>query len=66
MAEQTIAESIEQCAKEPAKVAVDGMSVESRSIAEQILADQYTKASTAASRNHRGIAFRTLKPGGCG
>jgi hypothetical protein len=66
MAAETIAEAIEKNAKGPARVSVNGLSVESQSIADQIAADQYVKANTAKSRNHRGIAFRALKPGGCG
>ena len=66
MAEPTIAEKIEETAKGPARVTVDGTTVEAQNINDQITAEKHLAASTAASRNHVGLTFRQLKPGACG
>lgn len=62
----TIADKIEENAKSPAKVSVDGMAVDALSIDQQILADKYLAAKNAATKNHCGLTFRQLTPGGCG
>lgn len=62
----TIAEAIDEAAKGPQSVTVDGMSVTAPDIDKLIRADQYAKANTGIEKNHCGLRFRTLKPGGCG
>jgi len=66
MAEKTIAEQIEETAKSPAKVTVDGTTVDGQKIADLIAADQYLQGRTAASRNHFGIRLVKLTPPGGG
>ena len=66
MAAETIADRIEENAKGVASVSVDGVSTTAVDIDKQIRAEQYLAAKTAKARNHCGIVFRTLKPGGCG
>lgn len=48
------------------KVTVDGTTVETMSIDDRIKAAKFAANQTAKARNHRGLAFRTLNPGGCG
>ena len=64
----TIEESIELTATRPAEVRIDntGSTVVSQDISKQIEADKYLSAKSAQSKNHCGLSFRTLKPGGCG
>ena len=62
----TIADKIEENAKGPAKVSTDGLSVDAQAIADQILADKHLAAQSAAAKNHVGLMFRQLVPGGCG
>ena len=63
----TINDKIEQAAKAGfSKVTIDGQSVEAMPIDDQIKAADYLAKQSAASKNHLGLAFRTLKPGGCG
>ena len=66
MAETTIADKIEETAKGPARVSVDGTSVDAQSIDDQITAEKYLAAKSATSKNHMGLSFRQLTPGGCG
>ncbi len=66
MAEETISDAIEETAKGPARVSVDGTDVTAQDIEKQIKADMYLAAKTAQNKNHAGIGFRTLEPGGCG
>lgn len=67
MADETIQTSIEQAAIDGvASVSTDGTSVSSMSIDERIKADAYLKSQAARSRNHLGLVFRKLEPGGCG
>lgn len=66
MAEETIQDRIEQNAKGVARVSVDGTTTDAVDIDKQITADKYLKQQTASSRNHCGLTFRTLTPGGCG
>lgn len=48
------------------KVTVDGQTVEAMPIADRIAAAKHVAGTTAASKNHLGLFFRTLEPGGCG
>jgi len=67
MAAETIADRIEQDATDGVqRVAVDGVSVDSMSIADRIMADEYLAKKASATKNHCGLTFRTLTPGGCG
>lgn len=63
----TVSEAIEAAAIEGvSRVSVDGTSVDSMSIQDMIAADNYLKQKAAKSRNHLGLTFRKLEPGGCG
>jgi hypothetical protein len=67
MAAETIADRIERDAIDGVQsVSVDGTSVTAMSIDDRIKADQYVASKAAASKNHLGLTFRTLTPGGCG
>lgn len=66
MAEKTITDAIEEQAMGPRQVTVDGASTQRRDIRELIEADKHLAAKTAAKRNHFGMAFRKLEPGGTG
>jgi hypothetical protein len=48
------------------RVAVDGQSVDAMTIDDRIKADNYVKQRAAVTRNHLGLTFRKLEPGGCG
>jgi hypothetical protein len=63
----SVSEAIERTAKEGVQRATaDGVSVDAIDIEKQIAADKYLRAQTAASRNHLGLSFRRIVPGGCG
>jgi hypothetical protein len=47
-------------------IAVDGVSVQSRPIPDLIEGDKYLEAKTSASKNHMGLSFRRMEPGGTG
>lgn len=66
MMSDTIADKIEENAKSPARVSVDGMSVDALPIDQQIMADKYLATKSAANKNHCGLTFRQLTPGSCG
>ncbi len=66
MSESSLSDQIQQAAQEPAKVRVDGASVEAPKLAGPIEADRYLAARQAALRNHRGLAFTKLVPPGGG
>lgn len=55
---------IEQAAKDPKSVTVDGETVQSRDIDELIKADRYLAGKTAAAKAKAGIRFTKLVPGG--
>jgi hypothetical protein len=61
-----LSQEIEDAAKGPARASSDGTSVDQRPIAELIEADRYNKGNTAAAKNHFGLRFSKLNPGGCG
>jgi len=63
---ETIQDRIEENAKGVQNVSVDGMSTTAVDIDKQIRADEYLAKKAAVSKNHMGLSFRTLKPGGCG
>ena len=48
------------------RASVDGTSVDAMSVADRILADQHVSGQAAKQRNHCGLVFRKLEPGGCG
>lgn len=67
MAAETIADRIEQDAIAGVqRVSADGVSVDAMTIDDRIKADEYLARKTAAARNHLGLTFRLLTPGGCG
>ena len=67
MAEKTIAEAIADAARDGiARVSVDGTTTELYGADDWIKLADYKKADDAKATNHLGLAFRTLKPGGCG
>ncbi len=67
MAAETIQDRIEQDAIAGIqRVSADGVSVDAMSIDDRIKANEYLARKSAASKNHYGLVFRTLTPGGCG
>ena len=62
----TVSNAIEQNALGPKRVQVGNTSVEQHAVADQIAADQHTKATTAGSKNHLGLRFVQLVPPGAG
>jgi hypothetical protein len=66
MSEPTLPEQIEQNAKGDAQVTVDGMTVRSHPIKDQIEADRYVNGETAAAKNYLGLRFAKLQPPGAG
>lgn len=67
MVRKTIADGIEEDAIAGiARVTVDGTTTEGMSMDDRIKAAEYGKKATAAAKNHLGITFRTLVPGGTG
>ena len=67
MAAETIQDRIEQDAIAGVqRASADGTSVDAMSIDDRIKAADYLAKKAAASKNHCGLTFRTLTPGGCG
>ncbi len=66
MSEPTIAEKIEENAKGPARVSVDGTTVDAQNINDQITADKYRSQKASTTKNHLGLTFRQFTPGACG
>ena len=64
MTEPTIPEKIAENAKGDAQVTVDGMTVRSHPIKDQIEADRYLTGETAAAKNHFGLRFAKMQPPG--
>jgi hypothetical protein len=56
--------NISENAKQPAKVASDGVSVEQHPLADQIAADKYMASKNASRRKGLGIKFTKLSPSG--
>jgi len=48
------------------RVAADGVSVDAMSVADRIKAAEFLAAQTGKDKNHCGLTFRQLTPGGCG
>ena len=63
---EAIREAIEQTARGPARVSVDGTSVDAQRISDLIEADKHLAGNTALTRNHLGIRFRQIIPPGGG
>jgi len=57
-----IEQAIESTATNPKRVRTDAGEVESQSIQDQIAADKYLAAKTAASTKSRGLRFNQLTP----
>lgn len=63
----TIREAIEDAAKAGiARVTADGTSVDAMDLDKLINADRHLSGQTAKAKNHLGLSFRALEPGGCG
>jgi hypothetical protein len=63
----TISEQIEQSGIDGISSASNGReSASKRSISELIAADQYVKGQAAKAKNHLGLSFRRIVPGGTG
>ena len=63
----TISEAITNAALAGvSEVEVAGRRVKAMTVDEQIKAAQFAATSAAKSRNHLGLVFRTLQPGGGG
>jgi hypothetical protein len=63
----TISEAIENAALSGiSEVEVAGRRVKAMTIDEQIKAAQHAATTTAKTRNHLGMMFRTFQPGGGG
>ncbi len=62
----TIQDSIEENAMGVQSVSVDGMTTTAVDIDKQIRADEYLARKAAARKNHCGLTFRQMRPGGCG
>jgi hypothetical protein len=60
-------DAIETAATEGvSRVTLDGTTVESFPLRDQIAAAEHLAARVAAGKNHLGLTFRRLEPGGCG
>jgi hypothetical protein len=59
-----LSEQIESNAEGPKQVTADGLTVQQHSIPDQIAADQYLSAKSAATKKHRGLRFTRLLPPG--
>lgn len=59
-------ETIRRAAEDPASAAVDGQSVQARPIPDLIAAHNHLVAKEAKRRNHGGLIFRRMEPGGTG
>ncbi len=57
-------EALRDAAKQPAKAAVDGQSVEQHPLPDQIEADRYLAAKDAARKPGLGVKFAKLVPPG--
>ena len=57
-----IEQAIESTATNPKRVRTDAGEVEAQSIQDQIAADNYLAAKTAASSSRRGLRFNQLTP----
>ena len=66
MSEKTIEQKIEENALGQARVTVDGTDVTAVDIEKQIKAAEFLAAQNAKEKNHCGLTFRQLTPGGCG
>jgi hypothetical protein len=65
-APESIEDAIEQNALGPASVSVDGQTVVSKNIREQIEADNHLAGKEAAQKAHFGFRFTKLIPPGSG
>ncbi len=64
---ETIQSSLEQAAIDGVQSAtVDGQSATQMSIDDRIKAANFIASQTAKSKNHLGLTFRKMEPGGCG
>jgi len=64
MATESISDAIEKAAKGPARVTIDGNTVESHPIPDLIAADQYATRKAAVARKGLPIRIAKIVPGG--
>ncbi|MBX3404399.1 MAG: hypothetical protein KF699_13390 [Phycisphaeraceae bacterium] len=57
-------DALRESAKQPAKVSVDGQSVEQHSLKDQIEADRYLASKDAARKPGLGVKFAKIVPPG--
>ena len=61
---ENIPDAISENARGPKKATVDGVNVEQHGLADQIMADKYTKAGTAQRKRRLGLTVRRQLPPG--
>lgn len=59
-----LSDQIESDAAKPQSATIDGNSVNARSLAELIAADEYLKANEAVASTKRGLVFQRMQPPG--
>lgn len=59
-----LADTIDQAAKDPKSVQVDGTKVDAHPLGDQIKADQYNQANVGIAKKHRGLRITKLVPPG--
>jgi len=62
MSANDLSDTIRDTAKAPARVSVDGTTVDAQKVADQILAEQHLAGQTGAGKNHFGMRFAKLEP----
>ena len=66
MASNDLSDTIRETATGPARVSIDGSSVDAQKVADQILAEQHLAGRTSAAKNHLGLRFVRLQSQGGG
>lgn len=59
-----LSDTIETAAAEPKAATVDGITVHGHTLEELIAADKHLAAKAGSTKNHLGLHFRQLEPGG--
>jgi hypothetical protein len=65
-APETIIDAITQAALGPKKTAEAGRTIEEHDMDQLIKADNHVASKTAGNRNHMGLRFSKIVPGGTG
>jgi hypothetical protein len=66
MAVPNLTDAIRENATTPQSITTRDGSVTSVSVQDQIAAARFLASETAKAKNHLGLTFRQLEPGGCG